>query len=37
MTEAIYKKTLRPKTSLSVLEMDLSGDFVSVEDMALNY
>jgi hypothetical protein len=37
MTEATYKPTLRPETSLSDLERALSGDFVSVQDMALNY
>jgi hypothetical protein len=37
MTEATYKPTLRPKTSLLDLERALSGDFVSIQDMALNY
>jgi hypothetical protein len=37
MTEATYKPTLRPETSLSDLERDLSGDLVSVQDMALSY
>jgi hypothetical protein len=36
MTEATYKPTLRPETSLSDLERALSGDFVSVQDMALS-
>jgi hypothetical protein len=37
MTEATYKPTLRPETSLSNLERALSGDFISVQDMALSY
>jgi hypothetical protein len=36
MTEATYKPTLRPETSLSDLERALLGDFVSVQDMALS-
>jgi hypothetical protein len=36
MTEATYKPTLRSETSLSDLERALSGDFVSVQDMALS-
>jgi hypothetical protein len=35
MTKATYKPTLRPETSLSDLERALSGDFVSIQDMAL--
>jgi hypothetical protein len=36
MTEATYKPTLRPETSLSDLERALSRDFVSVQDITLN-
>jgi hypothetical protein len=36
MTEATYKPTLRPETSLSDLERALSGDFVSIQDMDLS-
>jgi hypothetical protein len=36
MTEETYKLTLRPENSLSELERDLSGDFVSVQDMPLS-
>jgi hypothetical protein len=36
MTEATYKPTLRPETSLSDLERDLSRDFISVQDINLN-
>jgi hypothetical protein len=37
MTKATYKPTLRPKTSLSDLERALSGDFISVQDINLNF
>jgi hypothetical protein len=37
MTEKTYKPTFMPETSLLDLERDLSVDFISVQDMDLNY
>jgi hypothetical protein len=37
MTKETYKPTLRPKTSLLDMERALSGDFVFVQDINLNF
>jgi hypothetical protein len=37
MIEETYKPTLRPEIILSDLERALSGDVLSVQDMALSY
>jgi hypothetical protein len=36
MTEETYKPNLKPETSLLDLERALSGEFVSIQDMALS-